>query len=103
MRDVVIVAACRTAIGKFGGGLAPLSDIDFGPVPIKGVLDRTGLPVDSVDEVIYASGYRTGDLPINAARVVAVRAGIPIEKTPVYNIQSMRRKYPGRYPGHPDH
>jgi acetyl-CoA C-acetyltransferase len=80
MREVVIVAACRTAIGKFGGSLAPLSDIDFGPIPIKEVIKRAGLTGDQIDEVIYASGYRTGDLPINSARVVAVKAGIPIEK-----------------------
>ena len=80
MREVVIVEACRTAIGKFGGSLAPLSDIDFGPIPIKEVIKRTGLSGDQIDEVIYASGYRTGDLPINSARVVAVKAGIPQEK-----------------------
>lgn len=80
MREVVIVAACRTAIGKFGGSLKPLSDIDFGPIPIKEVIKRAGLTGDQIDEVIYASGYRTGDLPINSARVVAVKAGIPIEK-----------------------
>jgi acetyl-CoA C-acetyltransferase len=80
MREVVIVSACRTAIGKFGGTLKALSDIDFGPIPIREVINRTKIAPDQVDEVIYASGYRTGDLPINSARVVAVKAGIPIEK-----------------------
>ncbi len=80
MREVVIVSACRTAIGGFGGSLAPLSDIDFGPIPIKEVIKRAGLTGDQIDEVIYASGYRTGDLPINSARVVAVKAGIPQDK-----------------------
>ncbi len=80
MKEVVIVSACRTAIGGFGGALAPLSDIDFGPIPIKEAIKRAGLTGDQIDEVIYASGYRTGDLPINSARVVSVKAGIPIEK-----------------------
>ncbi len=80
MKEVVIVAACRTAVGKFGGTLAALSDIDFGPIPIKEVIKRAGLTGDQIDEVIYASGYRTGDLPINSARVVSVKAGIPQEK-----------------------
>ncbi len=80
MREVVIVAACRTAIGKFGGSLSPLSDIDFGPIAIKEVMERANLAPDQVDEVIYASGYRTGDLPINSARVVGVKAGIAQEK-----------------------
>ncbi len=80
MEEVVIVSATRTAIGKFGGSLTPLSDIDFGPVPIKEVMKRAGLEGNQIDEVVYASGYRTGDLPINSARVVAVKAGIPVEK-----------------------
>ncbi len=80
MKEVVIVSACRTAIGGFGGGLSPLSDIDFGPIPIRESIKRAGLTGDQIDEVIYASGYRTGDLPINSARVVAVKAGIPEEK-----------------------
>ncbi|MBW2369924.1 MAG: acetyl-CoA C-acetyltransferase [Deltaproteobacteria bacterium] len=80
MQEVVIASAVRTAIGKFGGSLAPLSDIDFGPIPIREAIKRAGLTGDQIDEVIYASGYRTGDLPINSARVVAVKAGIPIEK-----------------------
>ncbi|RLB92097.1 MAG: acetyl-CoA C-acyltransferase [Deltaproteobacteria bacterium] len=80
MKEVVIVSACRTAIGGFGGALAPLSDIDFGPIPIREAIKRAGLTGDQIDEVIYASGYRTGDLPINSARVVAVKAGIPEEK-----------------------
>ncbi len=80
MREVVIAAACRTAVGKFGGTLAALSDIDFGPIPIKEVIKRAGLKGGQIDEVIYASGYRTGELPINSARVVAVKAGIPQEK-----------------------
>ena len=80
MKEVVIAAACRTAVGKFGGTLAALSDIDFGPIPIKEVIKRAGLTGDQIDEVIYASGYRTGDLPINSARVVSVKAGIPLEK-----------------------
>jgi acetyl-CoA C-acetyltransferase len=80
MEEVVIASAVRTAIGRFGGTLAALSDIDFGPIPIREAISRAGLTGDQVDEVIYASGYRTGDLPINSARVVAVKAGIPIER-----------------------
>ncbi len=85
MIEVVIASAARTAIGKFGGALAPLSDIDFGPVPIREAIKRAGLTGNHIDEVIYASGYRTGDVPINSARVVAVKAGVPVEK-PQYTI-----------------
>jgi len=80
MKDIVIAGGARTAIGRFGGALQHVSDGDLGPIPIREALHRAGVTGDRVDEVIYASGYRTGDLPINSARVVALRAGIPIEK-----------------------
>jgi len=80
MEEVIIASTVRTAIGAFGGAMKVQSDIDFGPVPIREAIKRAGLTGDQIDEVIYASGYRTGDLPINSARVVAVKAGIPIEK-----------------------
>ncbi len=78
--EIVIAGAARTAIGKFGGTLKELSDIEFGPIPITEAMSRANISGDMVDETIYASGYRTGDLPINSARVVAVKAGIPIER-----------------------
>ena len=80
MRETVIASGVRTAVGKFGGTLKALSDIDFGPIPIREAIRRAGLTGRQIDEAVYASGYRTGDLPINSARVVAVKAGIPIEK-----------------------
>ena len=80
MRETVIASGVRTAVGKFGGTLKALSDIDFGPVPIREAIRRAGLTGRQIDEAVYASGYRTGDLPINSARVVAVKAGVPIEK-----------------------
>jgi len=80
MKGTVIVSGARTAVGKFGGKLKALSDIDFGPVPIREAIHRAGLSGEQIDEAVYASGYRTGDLPINSARVVVVKAGIPVEK-----------------------
>ena len=80
MREVVIVSGTRTPIGRFGGTLKDVSDMDIGALVIREALRRAGITGEQVDEVIFASGYRTGDLPINSARVVAVKGGIPIEK-----------------------
>jgi acetyl-CoA C-acetyltransferase len=79
MREVVIVSGVRTAIGRFGGSLKEVSDMDLGALVIREVVKRAGVNGDQVDEVVFASGYRTGDLPINSARVVAVKGGLPIE------------------------
>ena len=52
MEDIVIVAAARTAVGKFGGTLAKTPATDLGSAVIKNLLDRTKLGADQVGEVI---------------------------------------------------
>jgi acetyl-CoA C-acetyltransferase len=79
MEDVVIVSAVRLPIGRFGGALKEVSDWDSGSIVIAEVIKRAGLKSDKVDEVIMAHGFRTGDLPPNSSRAVALRAGIPVE------------------------
>ena len=76
MKDVVIVDACRTAVGKFGGTLKPVNADFLAEAVIKGVLDRSGLAADKVDEVIMGHCRQTSDFS-NTARVAALRAGIP--------------------------
>ena len=79
MNDVVIVSAARLPIGRFGGSLREVSDWDMGTTVIAEAMKRAGLKGDEVDEVIMAHGFRTGDLPANSSRAVALKAGIPIE------------------------
>jgi acetyl-CoA C-acetyltransferase len=85
MDDVVIVSATRAPIGRFGGALKDVTDWDLGTIVIVEALKRAGLKGDEIDEVIMAHGFRTGDLPANSSRAVALRAGIPIE-TPQFTI-----------------
>ncbi len=79
VNDVVIVSTARLAIGKFGGSLRDVSDWDMGTIVIAEAMKRAKLKGDEVDEVIMAHGFRTGDLPANSSRAVALKAGIPIE------------------------
>jgi len=79
MNDAFIVSAARLPIGRFGGALKDVSDWDLGTLVIAEALKRAGLRGDQIDEVIMAHGFRTGDLPANSSRAVALRAGIPIE------------------------
>jgi acetyl-CoA C-acetyltransferase len=85
MDDVVIVSATRAPIGKFGGALREVTDWDLGTIVIAEAIRRVGLKGDEIDEVIMAHGFRTGDLPANSSRAVALRAGISIE-TPQFTI-----------------
>ncbi|MEW5723242.1 MAG: acetyl-CoA C-acetyltransferase [Thermodesulfobacteriota bacterium] len=81
MEKVVIASAVRTAIGRFGGALKDVGDTDLGALVVGEATRRAGIKPEEVDETIMAHGYRTGELPINSARVMAVRGGMPIEKT----------------------
>ena len=81
MKKIVIASAVRTAIGRFGGTLKDVSDSDLGALVIGEAVKRAGLKPEEIDECIMAHGYRTGELPINSARVMAVRGGMPKDKT----------------------
>jgi acetyl-CoA C-acetyltransferase len=80
MNDVLIISAARLPIGRFGGSLRDVSDWDLGTIAIEEAMKRAGLKGNEIDEVIMAHGFRTGDLPANSSRAVALRAGIQIEK-----------------------
>ncbi len=76
MRDVYIVDACRTAVGKFGGSLKPFQADELGAVVMKASVERSGVPVDQIDEVVFGHCRQTSDYS-NTARVAALKAGIP--------------------------
>ena len=76
MKEVVIVSACRTAIGDFGGSLATVSATDLGALVMKEALNRAGVENKDVDEVIMGSVLPHG-LGQNPARQSMIRAGLP--------------------------
>jgi acetyl-CoA C-acetyltransferase len=78
MRDVVIVSACRTAIGDFSGSLSTVSATDLGALVIKEAVRRAGISNEDIDEVIMGSVLPHG-LGQNPARQTMVRAGLPWE------------------------
>lgn len=76
MREVVIVEACRTAVGSFGGSLKPLNAADLAEAVMKGALERSGVSADMLDEVIMGQCRQSSDHS-NLARYAALKAGIP--------------------------
>jgi acetyl-CoA C-acetyltransferase len=75
MTDVVIVAALRTAVGKFGGSLAPIAASDLGAKVIKALLAATGVKPELVSEVIMGQVLTAG-CGQNPARQAALRSGL---------------------------
>ncbi len=78
MREVVIVGAARTAIGKFGGTLKNVPTRQLGAVCIEEALKRAGVEKDQVDEVIMGCVLQ-GGLGQNVARQMMLDAGLPVE------------------------
>lgn len=77
-RKVVLVGACRTAIGVMGGQFANTSAVELGTIVIKEALKRAGVSPDQVDEVYMGNVIQAGNGQ-NPARQAAVYAGIPNE------------------------
>ena len=77
-KKVVIAGACRTAIGKMGGGLSTTPAADLGSIVIKEALSRAGVPADKVDHVYMGCVIQAG-LGQNVARQASINAGLPIE------------------------
>jgi acetyl-CoA C-acetyltransferase len=76
MEDIVIVAATRTAVGKFGGSLAKIPATELGAIAIKEVLARSGLSAEQVGEVIMGQVLAAG-AGQNPARQALLKSGLP--------------------------
>ncbi|MEW6661774.1 MAG: thiolase family protein [Bacillota bacterium] len=87
MREVFIISATRTAIGKFGGTLRTVSSRDLATVVILESLRKAGLEPNQVEEVIMGEARQSTE-NANVARVASLAAGIP-EEVPAYTINRL--------------
>ena len=78
MNEVVIVAACRTAIGKHGGALKSMNALDITIPVMQALIHRSGLEAGLLDDVIWGCNYQKTYNENNLARVAAVKAGLPV-------------------------
>ncbi|MGY1704874.1 acetyl-CoA C-acetyltransferase [Geodermatophilus sp. SYSU D00697] len=77
MRDAVICEPLRTPVGGFGGSLRDVPVQELAATVIRAVMERTGLPPESVDDVLLGHCYPTMDAPA-LGRVAALDAGLPV-------------------------
>lgn len=76
MSNVIIVEACRTAVGKFGGALKPLTAADLAAAVMKAAVERAGIDPAEIDEVNFGQCRQSSDFS-NLARYAALKAGLP--------------------------
>lgn len=86
--DVVVVGACRTAIGGFGKGLKDVAPCDLGTTVLQGLLQRTNVDVDSIGHVVFGHVINTEPRDMYLSRVATLNAGIP-DKVPAFNVNRL--------------
>jgi acetyl-CoA C-acetyltransferase len=77
MRDAVICEPLRTPVGGFGGTLREVAAHELASTVIRALVERTGLPPESVDDVLLGNCYPSMDAPA-IGRVAALDAGLPV-------------------------
>lgn len=78
MRQAVICQPIRTPIGRYGGMFRSLTATELGVVALQGLMERTSLDPNAIDDVILGHCYPNSEAPA-IGRVVALDAGLPIE------------------------
>ena len=78
-REAFVSVALRTPVGKHGGSLATVRPDDLAAVPIKAVVERSGIDPASIDDVILGCANQAGEDNRNVARMALLLAGLPVE------------------------
>lgn len=76
--DVVIVAGARTPFGNLGGALADLTATDLGVAAARAAIERSGIPAENIDEIVFGNVVQSSADAIYLARHVGLRAGVPL-------------------------
>src|SRR5256884_9969171 len=79
MTEAYICAALRTPVGKHGGALAQVRADDLAAIPIKAVVERSGIDPLAIDDVILGCTNQAGEDNRNVARMALLLAGLPVE------------------------
>jgi len=88
MEEVVVVGACRTAIGDFGGGLKDVSPCELGATVVRAVLDRSNVAGTDVGHVAFGHVINTEPRDMYLSRVASVQAGVG-HATPAFNVNRL--------------
>jgi len=79
MREVVIVDAVRTPIGRYGGVLAQVRPDDLAATVIRALVTRTGVQPAAIEDVFFGAANQSGEDNRNVARMAALLANLPLE------------------------
>jgi 3-oxoadipyl-CoA thiolase len=77
-RPAYLVDAVRSPFGRYGGGLAGVRADDLAAAVIRALVERTKIPADRIDDVIFGCANQAGEDNRNVARMAALLAGLPV-------------------------
>ena len=77
-RAAFVVDACRTPIGRYGGALASVRADDLAALAIRALVDRTRVPEERIDDVLFGCANQAGEDNRNVARMALLLAGLPV-------------------------
>jgi acetyl-CoA C-acetyltransferase len=78
-REVVVLSAVRTAIGKYGGGLKDVAPTDLAAAVVRESIQRAGVAPQDVGHVVFGNVIHTEAKDMYLSRVAAIRGGVPVE------------------------
>jgi acetyl-CoA C-acetyltransferase len=87
-RDVVVLSAVRTPIGKYGGGLASVPPCDLAATVVREAVSRAGVPPADVGHVVFGNVIHTEVRDMYLSRVAAVTGGLPVQ-TPAFTLNRL--------------
>jgi 3-oxoadipyl-CoA thiolase len=77
-REVWVVDALRTPIGRYGGALASVRPDDLAATVVRALVDRNRVPPESIDDVYFGAANQSGEDNRNVARMAVLLAGLPV-------------------------
>jgi 3-oxoadipyl-CoA thiolase len=78
MTEPLILDACRTPVGRHGGALASVRPDDLAAIPIRALVERTGVDPDTIEDVLLGCANQAGEDNRNVARMALLLAGLPV-------------------------
>src|SRR5215218_7253469 len=93
-RDVVVLSAVRTGIGRFGGGLSDVPLTELASTVTRAAVQRSGVQPQAVEHVVFGNVIHTDPADMYLARVAALHAALPVG-TPAFGVNRLCRR-PGR-------
>jgi acetyl-CoA C-acetyltransferase len=86
--DLLVLSAVRTAIGKYGGGLATVPPCDLAAAVVREAVSRAGLPSSDVGHCVFGNVIHTEARDMYFGRVAAVNGGLPVD-TPAFTVNRL--------------